>query len=124
MNFDITQSTRTVILAPAAAQSVTNTTPAVDVTKFYGVASLAIDAGSFTAGATIAVNLQDAATLGGTYANVPGTTVFLTEASAGLSQNIGVNTDALRGFVRAVITLGGPTPTVNASVRFSGYSFP
>ena len=124
MNFDITQSTRNLTLAAPAEQTVTNTTPGADVSRFYGVLAMVVDTGAMSAGATIGVNLQDSDTLGGTYANVPNSTVFMTAATAGFSSGVPVNTDAIRGFVRAVITINGATPSIFAAVRLFGYAYP
>lgn len=108
-------------LGVAAAMTATTNGPAVDVSRFTGLAKVVLNSSAMGAAATTSnTKLQHSADGATNWADVPsGVFAQVTNAAASL-QEVTLNTDSLRKFVRVVDTLAGTTPTVTRSVSLVG----
>jgi protein-disulfide isomerase len=116
------QLTSLLILALAAAQRITASTPSagVDISNVAGNAYLVLNA-SATEGATQTADfkLQHCDTQGGTYTDTGITFTQVTNAAPSM-QKVLANTDGLKKFVRVMPTLGGTSPAVTYSLQVIG----
>jgi len=108
-------------LGVAAAMTATTNGPAVDVSRFTGLAKVSLNSSAMgAAGTTSNTKLQHSADGSTNWVDVP-SGAFAQVTNAGSSaQDIMLNTDSLRKFVRVVDTLAGTTPTVTRSVTLIG----
>lgn len=119
INGVLTQST----LFPTAARTTTTNGPAVDVRGQKGIAAVILDSAAGTGTTpTMDVKIQDSADGATGWADVPGATFAQVTATAS-QQKIGLDLDACRGYIRAVATIGGTTPSFTFSVTALGRSF-
>lgn len=115
------QRTQTLALRAAARITATNTGTAVDVSDFQGLCKVLLNSSATEgAGQTADVKLQHSDTSGGTYTDVPRGTFTQVTNTAASHQDILLNADDLKKFVRVVNTLGGTTPAVTYGVTLVG----
>lgn len=116
------QLTSLLILALAAAQRITASTPSagVDISNVAGNAYLVLNASATEgAGQTADFKLQHSDTQGGTYTDTGVTFTQVTSAGPSLQKQM-VNTDGFKKFVRVVPTLAGTTPAVTYALSVIG----
>lgn len=110
-------------VALKAAQRITadNTGTGVDVSAFQGMCKVVLNSSNTEAADnTSAVKLQHSDTLGGTYTDVTrGAFATVTNAAAS-HQEILLNADDLKAFVRVFNDLSGTTPAVTFGVSLIG----
>lgn len=105
----------------AATRTVTGNGTGIDMKDFVGQAAVVLDSAAGTGTTpTLDVKIQDSDD-NATFADVSPAVAFAQVTSAGVSvQRIGINTDSLRRFIRAVATIGGTTPSFVFSVNLVG----
>jgi hypothetical protein len=106
-------------LAANAVRTSTLTGSAVDVRKYAGMGQIILSTSAATAGTTPTLNvkIQESATSGGSYTDVPGATFSQVTGAADLTQMIPFDFDACKGFVKVIGTIAGTdTPTYGFSV--------
>lgn len=107
------------LIAPARKTATANGT-GVDIRDYEGklTAILTSSAGGGTT-PTLAVKLQDSAD-NSSFADVSGATFTGLTDAADATEAIAVEANALRRYVRAVITIGGTNPTFDMAVLLIG----
>lgn len=115
-------TTAALLLAPQGITATGTGTLTPDVTQLIGRGSFAATVGSVTAGGTLAITLEHADTVGGTYTPVSGAVINITAANANsIARSANpVNIDALKPFIRVSYVAGGATPTINVAVTLFG----
>lgn len=110
--------TKTTVLSLLANDVVTatGTGSAVDLQLYEGDIAVILDAEAGGAGITYAVKLTESDTSGGTYTDVTGGAFTTTEANTALVEKISVNTDGMKRFVKASVTVAGGTGAGAVSV--------
>lgn len=108
------------LLAVAKRITATDTSTAVDLSNFTGMAKVTLNS-SATEGATMTsdVKLVHCDTIGGTYTDTGIAFTQVTNAAASF-QILMRNIDGLKQFVKVVNTLGGTSPAVTYSVQIVG----
>ena len=110
-------------LIVAGTYTTTETGTGVDVSALDGVAAAILDSSLGTdTDPTLNVKLQDCATVGGSYEDIPGATfVEVDDTAGGSTQIISFDVAAAKAFVLAVGTIGGTgTPSFDFSVTLIG----
>ena len=103
-------------LLPAATATATANGASVDVRDLSGIAAIVLDSAAGTGTMpTLAITIQDSPDGTTSWAAIPGA-AFTQVAGTASQQKIPVNVNACRGFLRAVETLGGTTPSFVRSV--------
>jgi hypothetical protein len=116
------QLTSLLILALAAAQRITASTPStgVDISNVAGNAYFVLSASATEgAGQTADFKLQHSDTVNGTYTDTGVTFTQVTNAGAS-QQKVMANTDGFKKFVRVMPTLGGTSPAVAYGLQVIG----
>jgi len=110
--------TKTTVLSLLAndVRAATGTGSAVDLLDYEGDIAVILDAEAGGAGITYAVKLTESDTSGGTYTDVTGGAFTTTTANTALVEKISVNTDGMKRFVKASVTVAGGTGTGAVSV--------
>ena len=110
--------TKTTVLSLLANDVVTatGTGSAVDLQLYEGDIAVILDAEAGGAGITYAVKLTESDTSGGTYTDVTGGAFTTTDANTALVEKISVNTDGMKRFVKASVTVAGGTGAGAVSV--------
>jgi len=110
--------TKTTVLSLLANDVVTatGTGSAVDLLDYEGDIAVILDAEAGGAGITYAVKLTESDTSGGTYTDVTGGAFTTTTANTALVEKISVNTDGMKRFVKASVTVAGGTGAGAVSV--------
>ena len=108
-------------IMPPKALTATETATGVDVSAFHGLVDFVLSS-SATGGAdhTSTVKLQHSDTQGSGYADAGYAFTAVTNAGAS-TQQITVNVDQLKKYVRGVATLAGTSPTVTSAVVMLGH---
>lgn len=110
-------------LFPTAARTATANGTALDVRAMKGIASIVLDSAAGTGTSpTMTVKIQDSADGSSGWADISGATFTQVTTTASL-QKIGVDVDACAGYIRAVATIGGTTPSFTASVNLLARGF-
>jgi len=110
-------------LIVAGTYTTTETGTGVDVSALDGVAAAILDSSLGTdTDPTLNVKLQDCATVGGAYEDIPGATfVEVDDTAGGSTQIISFDVSAAKAFVLAVGTIGGTgSPSFDFSVTLIG----
>ena len=110
-------------LIVAGTYTATETGTGVDVSALDGVAAAILDSSLGTdTDPTLNVKLQDCATVGGAYEDIPGATfVEVDDTAGGSTQIISFDVSAAKAFVLAVGTIGGTgSPSFDFSVTLIG----
>ena len=98
------------LLVPADRTATANCT-GVDISAFDGNVACIIDTAAGTGTTpTLDVKLQDCATVGGTYADIPGAAITQVTDAAASTQKLVFNANNVKTFVRPVVTISGTTP--------------
>ncbi len=110
------------ILAAASFAADTNGA-GVDIRDYHGLGKFVLNSGAATgnANATADMKLQHSDASGGTYTDVTGGAFTQVTNPGGASlQELLLNVDSLKRWVRAVVDVGGTTPNVVCSVTLVG----
>jgi len=116
ISLDIQASSTPITLVAPAAKTATANGTGVDMTGYQGLAAVYLNNGTTTGTTpTLDVKIQDSAD-NSTYADVTGYT--FTQVTAALSNPVGLTIDTrkVRQYIRAVLTIGGTTPSFTCSV--------
>jgi hypothetical protein len=110
-----------VALAVPATLTATNNGAGVDVSRFTGLAQVILNssAAGDAAGETADVKLQHSDD-NATFTDVAGAAFAQVTNAAASHQNIMVQTDRLKKYVRVVTTMAGGTPSVTRGVSMVG----
>ncbi len=94
----------------------TKTGSAVDLQDYEGDIALSLDAEAGGSGITYAVKLTEADTNGGTYTDVSDGAFTTTTANTALVEQLVVNSDETKRFIKCVVTVAGGSGTGAVSV--------
>ena len=94
----------------------TKTGSAVDLQDYEGDIALSLDAEAGGSGITYAVKLTESDTSGGTYTDVSGGAFTTTTANTALVEQLVVNSDEIKRFIKCVVTVAGGSGTGAVSV--------
>lgn len=94
----------------------TKTGSAVDLQDYEGDIALSLDAEAGGSGITYAVKLTEADTNGGSYTDVSGGAFTTTTANTALVEQLVVNSDEIKRFIKCVVTVAGGSGTGAVSV--------
>ena len=110
--------TKTTVLSllPSNVVAATGTGSAVDLVDYEGDLAVVLDAEAGGASITYAVKLTESDTSGGTYTDVADGAFTTTTANTALVEKISVNTDSMKRFIKASVTVAGGTGTGAVSV--------
>lgn len=105
-----------------AAMTETTTGTGVDVSAYEGMAVAVLHSAAGTGTTpTMNVKLRSCATVDGTYVDIAGATfVEVDDTEGGSIQVISFNVSAAMGFVLALATIAGTTPSFTASAALLG----
>jgi hypothetical protein len=103
--------TRTEVLNLLPSDVVTTTAAgsAVDLLDYEGDIAVSLDAEAGGSGITYAVKLTEADTSGGSYTDVTGGGFTTSGANAAATEKISVNTNEMKRFIKANVTVAGGT---------------
>jgi len=87
----------------------TKTGSAVDLQDYEGDIALSLDAEAGGSGVTYAVKLTECDTTGGTYTDVSGAAFTTTDADTALVEQLVINSDETKRFIKCVVTVAGGT---------------
>ena len=87
----------------------TKTGSAVDLQDYEGDIALSLDAEAGGSGITYAVKLTECDTTDGTYADLSGAAFTTTTANTALVEQLIVNSDESKRFIKCVVTVAGGT---------------
>jgi hypothetical protein len=105
--------------APNDVVTSTGNETGVDLLEFEGDITLILDAEAGGSGVTYAVKVQDSAD-NSSFADVSGAAFTTTTANTALVETLTVNTDEIKRYARAVITVAGGTGAGAVSVTALG----
>ena len=110
--------TKTEVLSLLANDVVTatGTGSAVDLVDYEGDIAVVLDAEAGGASITYAVKLTESDASDGTFTDVSGGAFTTTDANTALVEKISVNTNALKRYVKASVTVAGGTGAGAVSV--------
>lgn len=98
------------------ADTGTETGSAIDLNDYEGDIAFVLDASAGGAGVTYAVKLTESDTSGGSYTDVSGGAFTTTEANTALQEKIFVNSNDMKRYIKASVTIAGGTGTGFVSV--------
>lgn len=118
---DVSSGISRLPIVPGVSATSTVTSTGQDITTFDGIMDVVLNSGAGTGTLpTLDVKLQESATVGGSYTDIPGA-VFTQVTTAASLQGLALTKEGRLGFVRAVGTItGSATPTFPFSVTLSG----
>ena len=121
---DMASGTDLLSIEKAGAVTSTQTSAALDITSYSGMIAINLDSAAGTGTSpTLDVKLQESATSGGTYTDVTdanGDVVQFTQVTGSASEQvIGLDADGSLGFIKAVQTVGGTSPSFSYSINAS-----
>ena len=113
--------TKTTLLSLSANDVVAATVnrTGVDLVDYEGDVIAVLDAEAGGTGITYAVKIQDSAD-NSSFADVSGLAFTTTSADTALQETLRINTDSIRRYIRAVITVAGGSGTGAVSVMALG----
>lgn len=91
----------------------------VDISEYSGEAAVTLQASAGTGDMTLNVKLQEADTSGGSYTDISGA-AFTQVTTTASTQKISINTNEVKKFIRAVVDVGGTTPSFIVGVSLLG----
>jgi hypothetical protein len=94
-------------LLPAQVLTNSANSSGLDLSPYDGPIAIVLDIAAAGAGVTVAAKLQDSTTSGGSYTDITGGGFVTTAANAASKQIIYLNSDEIRGFMRASLTFSG-----------------
>ena len=93
----------------------------VDVSELQDMVKLILMAESVSgAGRTMDIEITDGLTLGGAYASLSPAVTFTQVTTTDSEQELNINVDRARNFIRAEITIAGTTPIFETSLSMIG----
>lgn len=111
---DLASGTDPLELEAVDTYTTTQTSPALDLTSYTGIAHVQLHSkeGTGNADNTLIVKLQHSETSGGAYTDITGK-VFTTvdDTAGGAILGLALDMNAIKGFVKAVGTIAGTTPS-------------
>lgn len=108
-------------LLPPGRLTVTVNGTGVDVSEFQDMVKLILMAESVSgAGRTMDIEITDGLTLGGAYASLSPAVTFTQVGVTDSEQEININIDRTRNFIRAEVTIAGTTPIFETSLSMIG----
>lgn len=111
---DLASGTTNSELEAVDTYTTTQTSPALDVTNRTGIALVTLHSkeGTGNADNTLDVKLQESTTSGGAYTDITGATFTQVDDTAGGAiEGIAVDMNKVKGFIKAVGTIAGTTPS-------------
>lgn len=104
------------VVAPARKTATANGS-GIDIRDYVGDLKVVLSssAGGGTA-PTLDVKLQDSDSSGGTYADISGAAFTQVTGAAASTQSLTIDADAVKQFIRAVITIAGTSPTFDMAL--------
>lgn len=112
---------KTASIKAASRLSATATSAAVDVSEFQGICKVLLNSSATEAADNTAdVKLNHSDTEAGTYTDVPGGAFARVTNAVASHQEIMLNADVFKKYVKVVSTLGGTTPAVTNAVTLVG----
>jgi len=110
--------TKTTVLSllPNDVVTASGTGSAIDLVDYEGDLAVVLDAEAGGASITYAVKLTESDTSGGTYTDVTNDAFTTTTANTALVEKISVNTDSMKRYVKADVTVAGGTGAGAVSV--------
>jgi len=110
--------TKTTVLSllPNDVVTASGTGSAIDLVDYEGDLAVVLDAEAGGASITYAVKLTESDTSGGTYTDVTDGAFTTTTANTALVEKISVNTDSMKRYVKADVTVAGGTGAGAVSV--------
>jgi len=110
--------TKTTVLSllPNDVVTASGTGSAIDLVDYEGDLAVVLDAEAGGASITYAVKLTESDTSGGTYTDVTDGAFTTTTANTALVEKISVNTDGMKRYVKADVTVAGGTGAGAVSV--------
>jgi hypothetical protein len=110
--------TKTTVLSllPNDVVAASGTGSAIDLVDYEGDLAVVLDAEAGGASITYAVKLTESDTSGGTYTDVTNGAFTTTTANTALVEKISVNTDSMKRYVKADVTVAGGTGAGAVSV--------
>lgn len=114
-------ATQSIALKAASRLAADNTSAAVDVSAFQGMCKVILNSSATEAADNTAdVKLTHCETSGGTYEDVPNGAFAQVTNAAASHQELLLNADVLKKYVKVVSDLGGTTPAVTNAVMLVG----
>ena len=109
---------KTYLLAvrPNALSASTGVGSAIDLNDYEGDIAFVLDASAGGSGITYAVKLTESDTSGGSYTDVSGGAFTTTTANTALQEKIFVNSNNMKRYIKASVTVAGGTGTGFVSV--------
>ena len=104
---------KTTLLAvrPNALAASTGVGSAIDLLDYEGDIAFVLDASAGGSGITYAVKLTESDASGGTYTDVAGGAFTTTDANTALQEKLYVNSNDLKRYIKASVTVAGGTGT-------------
>jgi hypothetical protein len=94
---------------PSDVVTATGVGPAIDLLDYEGDIAVSLDAEAGGGSVTYAVKLTESDTSGGTYTDVSGGGFTTSGANAAVTEKISINTDSIKRFIKASVTVAGGT---------------
>ena len=101
---------------PSDVVTATGVGSAIDLLDYEGDIAVSLDAEAGGGSVTYAVKLTECDTSGGTYTDVSGGGFTTSGANAAVTEKISVNTDSIKRFIKASVTVAGGTGAGAVSV--------
>ena len=101
---------------PSDVVTATGVGSAIDLLDYEGDIAVSLDAEAGGGSVTYAVKLTESDTSGGTYTDVSGGGFTTSGANAAVTEKISVNTDSIKRFIKASVTVAGGTGAGAVSV--------
>ncbi len=94
---------------PSDVVTATGVGSAIDLLDYEGDIAVSLDAEAGGGSVTYAVKLTESDTSGGTYTDVSGGGFTTSGANAAVTEKISINTDSIKRFIKASVTVAGGT---------------
>lgn len=108
-------------LLPPGQQTTTGNGTGVDVSELQDMVKLILMAESVSGGSrTMDIEITDGLTLGGSYASMVPAVNFTQVGLTDSEQELNINIDRARPFIRAEVTIAGSTPIFEVSLSMLG----
>jgi hypothetical protein len=101
---------------PSDVVTATGVGSAIDLLDYEGDIAVSLDAEAGGGSVTYAVKLTESDTSGGTYTDVSGGGFTTSGANAAVTEKISINTDSIKRFIKASVTVAGGTGAGAVSV--------
>ncbi len=101
---------------PSDVVTATGVGSAIDLLDYEGDIAVSLDAEAGGGSVTYAVKLTECDTSGGTYTDISGGGFTTSGANAAVTEKISINTDSIKRFIKASVTVAGGTGAGAVSV--------